>query len=130
MRRTLTVLAVLAIALFLTTTLPASAQIERQHYQCYDILSHDSRESRDVQLVDQFGDSRGLVGHPVRLCNPVDKNGEESPNRDVHLVCYAIRTEPGIQVRSVIISNQFGEDRLFVGERDTLCVPSKKQINE
>jgi len=130
MRRTLTVLAVATVALFLTTTLPVSAQIERQHYQCYDVLSHDSEESRDIKLSDQFGGSGGLVGHPVRLCNPVDKNGEGIPNQDVHLVCYAIRTEPGSQVRSVIISNQFGEAKLFVGERDTLCVPSKKQINE
>lgn len=128
MRRTLTVLAI--AALFLAATLPVSAQIERQHYQCYDVLYHDSKEIRDVKLGDQFGDSGGLVGHPVRLCNPVDKNGEGIANEDVHLVCYAIRTEPAIQVQSVTISNQFGEDKLFIGERDTLCVPSKKRINE
>lgn len=101
MRRILPMVIIVVTALSLTT-LPALAQIERQHYQCYDVLYHDSNDVQDVKLADQFGDSRGLVGHPVRLCNPVDKNGEGIVNDDGHLVCYAIRTTPAVRVQTVM----------------------------
>jgi hypothetical protein len=101
------------------------------HYKCYTVRGEDI--ATRVHLRDQFHLEQGVpVRHPVFLCNPVEKThaGAVTPvqrPRD-HLVCYKIEAEPfSANVRT---RNQFGEERLIVGQPRLLCVPSLKKVIE
>ena len=67
---------------------------------------------------------------PVRLCNPVDKNGEGIVNREGHLLCYYfdLQNMPGAKGRTVLAVNQFGETKMVVAKPNVICVPSFKKI--
>ena len=106
----------------------ASAQFpDQNHYKCYSVES-EVFEPLAVELKDQFGGSRARVLIPRYLCNPVDKNGEGIPNREVHQVCYEIVEQPDHRRHKVLTSNQFGELVMKTVRPELLCVPSKKEI--
>ena len=69
---------------------------------------------------------------PVRLCNPVDKNGEGVLNKQAHLVCYYfdLQNLPGARERIVLTANQFGETKMQVAKPNMICVPSYKRLIE
>ena len=46
-------------------------------------------------VADQFGSSSIQILRPLKLCTPVDKNGEGIPNPASHLTCYRIRATGG-----------------------------------
>lgn len=112
------------------------------HFKCYDVRAEDSFVPFYVTLTDQFEEELVLVQRPVTLCNPVvkcvddDHNSATPPdctqvlNPDDHLVCYETRDQsasPYFQKRQVIVSNQFGQQRLTVFRRtNLLCLPSLK----
>ena len=97
------------------------------HYQCYNIVDGGSGLKATLKLSDQFGDNVGTILRPVMLCNPVDKNGEGIPAKEVHLVCYTIKAEKS-QTHVVTIQNQLEETKYYVKGPQMLCVPSTKQI--
>ena len=97
------------------------------HYQCYDIVDGGSGLKANLKLNDQFGENAAAIVKPAMLCNPVDKNGEGIPAKEVHLVCYTIKTEKS-QTRVVAIQNQLEEAKYYVKGPQMLCVPSTKQI--
>ena len=106
-------------------------------YRCYDLMRHSGGEtSRAFTMVDQFGQSRTLIGHPVELCNPVALNPGKrlrpeqmaKQYRD-HLVCYEIHDQrdrrPGQQ--NVEVRNQLGRARLATTHADKVCLVSTKR---
>jgi hypothetical protein len=100
------------------------AQPALQHFKCYT-PDPTPFPDRTVQLTDQFGTRQAQVTDRAQLCNPARKRAEPYSNRRAHLVCY---TAPGPdQNTAVVVRNQFGSQRLQVGEAETLCVPSKKR---
>jgi hypothetical protein len=96
------------------------------HYQCYKTRPV-SFAPRDVSLVDQFGPSTARVVKLERFCNPANKNGEGILDPFAHLNCYKIR-ESGFQRRDVVLTNQFGEQRVTLIRPDSLCVPAVKDM--
>jgi hypothetical protein len=108
------------------------------HFLCYRsrALTTDTWETfaKNVTLKDQFESVRVKLGRlPNRLCNPVLKivNGAEYPpqNPNAHLVCWPM-TEPATLKREVIVTNQFGQARLTVGQPNALCLPSWKSVTD
>ena len=66
-----------------------------------------------VTLQDQFGSMTVLVKKLAFLCNPVDKNGEDStaPTHANHLMCYQVKQTDAVKfakVMGLFVSNQFG----------------------
>jgi hypothetical protein len=96
------------------------------HYKCYDVVDSEPFTSRTVTLRDQFESTQAGVLRPVKLCNPVDKNGEGIPQPQLHLVCYEIVQISGTLEHKVLIRNQFGDLVMTVDGPDLLCVPSDK----
>jgi hypothetical protein len=120
-------------ALGVTTVAPAVAQdknppgLNPEHFQCYDIVEAKASPKRQVQLQDQFGETRTVTAKAVLLCNPVSKNGEEIHDKRTHLVCYQMR--PGKPVgKRVEVQNQFGTEPISVKSSRILCVPSLKRV--
>lgn len=131
MTKTIWMTAAAATAILYSFSVPVQAHgLQDQHYQCYKILEHGNNPPNNVTLEDQFVSTEDVTGPPVRLCNPVDKNGEGIPHRNVHLVCYKL-PPADIDPISVTVRNQFTDGEvLVIGDRDMLCVPSLKQINQ
>jgi hypothetical protein len=100
---------------------PAQPRIE--HFQCYTVRRARFLPRR-VRLLDQFGTRRARVAKRRELCNPTQKNQEPFLNGRSHLQCYAT-TGPAVN-RQVAVRNQFGSQRLQVGQPTRLCLPSRK----
>jgi len=91
------------------------------HYQCYSVRG-DRRRVSGISVEDQFGTGTTDVKKPIRLCLPVDKNGEGIVDGATRLMCYAIKPGPRVNQR-VLIDNQFGPGSLDVRRARELCVP-------
>ena len=103
------------------------------HYKCYQtrITANTPKfVSRTVTLMDQFETIDSLVKKPATLCNPVSKNGEPIMDTSAHLTCYATKDMRTTRFakQDVIVTNQFGEQRLTVQKPYQLCVPTRKGI--
>jgi hypothetical protein len=96
-----------------------------EHFQCYKLAKSRFQE-RGVTLTDQFGTNDRRLTKRAELCTPVRKNGELLGNRRAHLTRYRLSGPPaGVTVATL---NQFGSQRLAVGEPDRLMVPTEKQL--
>jgi hypothetical protein len=113
---------------------------EVDHYKCYKVKEDKASEFTpigDVLLKDQFIEAQ-LGGEPklfdlkkpTRLCNPVEKNGEEIKHPVNHLVCYKaalVQRQPKhTPVPGLFVNNQFGPERIDTIKEEELCVPSSK----
>ncbi len=113
-------------------------EIALDHFKCYAVRPRTGFVPLRVTLTDQFEKQEVTVLRPVSLCNPVTKchgaHCTEPVHPEEHLTCY--RTEdapdtPEFERRHVLVSNQFGEQRLTVVRRnDLLCLPSAKKLLE
>jgi hypothetical protein len=120
------------------------------HFKCYQVIGQPVNER--VELQDQF--DRLVFGtdhfedvdvlQPVALCNPTRKvvfrgftaatltssaikwDVTAVKHPAAHLVCYFIE-EPETIVANLVIRNQFGQQQLFAGASEFLCVPSLKR---
>jgi hypothetical protein len=116
-----------------TFTGPASTPTPRpplDHFQCYQMPRRPFAVQR-VSLTDVFGSSTVDVIRPKRLCNPADKNDEDSqaPNDPGHLTGYSIRqTTPGSTHVNVQVTNQFGTVTVELASADMLLVPAAKSL--
>ncbi len=113
-------------------TTPTAASTPRpvadlRHFQCYHVKRARTRMP-DLVVTDQFGTFTVDVKRPLRLCNPVDKNGEGIADPAAHLMCYAVRTRTRPVGTTVFIDNQFGNDDVRVGKPREICVPSTKRL--
>jgi hypothetical protein len=93
-------------------TPPTPAPPAISHFQCYRVKLSRVRE-RDVNVVDQFGALTVDVLRPLRLCTPVEKNGEPVLDAVDQLMCYQIRqtSRPRVPSLPLFIDNQFGTTR-------------------
>lgn len=111
-------------------TCPSIDETFLDHFKCYSVESH----TPTVDLIDQFGEQNNVFWkpwlRPKVLCNPVEKQHYDMVSSinhpDEHLVCYRIK--PVSANKTVIVRNQFGEQRLQVNKSRFLCVPSRKTI--
>jgi len=114
---------------------PGPPTFSFDHFQCFRVTLARKRVP-DVSVVDQFNPN-GLtvdVTRPLRLCRPVDKNGEGIPDPVTQLMCYQVRqtSTPRFSRRApFFIDNQFGPaasppgpDTIAVTRPTELCVPS------
>ena len=98
------------------------------HYACYLVKPASNFPQKKVKLSDQFWTTGAATGQPVRLCNPVSKNGGQIVNSNDHLVCYPIKTSPNCPQQDVRIANQFEPKARYTAYKPvTLCVPSIKR---
>ena len=61
------------------------------------------------------------------FCTPVGKDGNAIINPESALVCYLIKPKHEIGLE-VLVTNEFGEQRLRVRKSSYLCVSSTMQI--
>jgi CARDB len=110
------------------------AQSALDHFKCYRVREKTKKQDPIVILTDRFGTSRAVVKKAVSLCNPANKNDEGLSDPRAHLTCYAIRDDkrskprPGSGRERIMITNQFGEQKLKIRGPETLCVPSSKSL--
>jgi hypothetical protein len=106
------------------------------HFVCYTVKTTAGQPPfvriYGVELVDQFGERYVDISKPSRLCNPVNKNGEE-PGADthtMHLMCYetqrATGQPPFTAVSPIFVDNQFGPQEVKATTPRELCVPALK----
>jgi hypothetical protein len=96
-----------------------------RHYKCYRARQADFVPPPTPGVVDQFRSAVYELRKPVKLCTPVDKNGEDpqAPNDPTHLICYRVRG-PKIARTPVSIDNQIRAETLDVVRARELCVPA------
>jgi len=104
------------------------------HFACYTVAptagTPKFQPIGGLVIEDQFGTLTVDVKTPFRLCNPVNKNGEDpgAPSHEAHLLCYKAvvtrNTTPLVPESDLFVANQFGLTELSVKRVQTLCVPS------
>ena len=101
------------------------------HFLCYKIAHARFREA-GITVDDQFASLTVDIKKPIRLCAPVDKNGEGIQTPDLHMLCYQVRTTSGTPkftgIPDAFVNNQFGPDTLQIRGIRELCVPSTKML--
>lgn len=98
------------------------------HFECYRVeQARVPWRERRVRLEDQFGSLDSRLGPITRICTPVSKNGEAIPDKDLHLVCHALRERRDARTR-VRTDNQLGTATMLVRDSQELCVPSRKKV--
>ncbi len=113
-----------------TPPLPTSFGVD--HFKCYRVNGGRAPRVPALAITDQFATLQVNVGRPIRLCTPVDKNGEDpgAPLRQDFLLCYQARvassTRPFQDAGRVFVNNQFGPDAFATLRPTELCVPSSR----
>jgi hypothetical protein len=100
------------------------------HFSCY-ATKFSAFKTRTAKLRNQFGTISILVGQPLRLCAPADKNGSGILHKEAHLTCYSLpRVDAPLASRRVEVRNQFGVQQMTVSLNppESLCLPSAKTI--
>ena len=107
-------------------TLPQPITPTINHFECYRV-THGRTRIPTVHVDDQFGSLTLSVRRPVRLCEPVQKNGEPIFPSTVTLMCYQVKPlGPLSDVPDrAFINNQFGNDIFQLRGPRELCVPSE-----
>jgi hypothetical protein len=96
------------------------------HFLCYQTRGGQTQVN-NVHIDDEFGTIIVDVKQPVRLCVPVDKNGEGIPDPTAYLMCYQVRIDSSsafTPAGQVIVNNQFGPDGFQSYKTTELCIPS------
>jgi hypothetical protein len=106
------------------------------HFTCYPVNyvpgTAPFQVPPAVLLKDEFSakNVRVSVGDPEELCVPTTKivKGVRYPaiNPKAHLLCFEVSQTPIIT--PVFDQNQFGTDRINIGQTNYLCLPSLKTI--
>jgi hypothetical protein len=103
---------------------------EPNHFKVYDVDDQAVFLPADLLLTDQFPPEVLVPGFdPLDLdlfANPVDKNGEGIGDPDEHQRWYRLEDPEPTQASQVTYTNQFGTQKLRVGDPRYLVVPSQK----
>jgi hypothetical protein len=95
------------------------------HFQCYRV-SGASFLRNAVTVTDQFGEIIVGVKRALRLCVPVDKNGEGILDGSTALMCYKARSRSGPPTSATLFTtNQLEDATDFVFGLREFCVPSQ-----
>lgn len=99
------------------------------HYVCYPAKVAEFKPFK-ASFVDQFGEIDVTVVGVTRLCAPATKryNGKitEVVDKNLHLVCYAIKPNQTQNLPKVVTNNQFGPLTLTLDQPNEICLPSGK----
>ena len=96
------------------------------HFLCYQTKGGQTQVN-NVHIDDEFGTIIVDVKQPVRLCVPVDKNGEGIPDPTAYLMCYQVKIDSSsgfTPAGLVFVDNQFGPESLQSSRTSELCIPS------
>jgi hypothetical protein len=102
------------------------------HFECYETTSHHIRPIEGIDLIDQFGSTTVSLDRILRLCTPVDKNGENpgAEAASTHLMAYRSKpTTPFTPVRKLRVVNQFGTLIVDAVRLSRLLVPTTKSLS-
>jgi len=104
---------------------PPLADGTLDHFQCYRTQGGRTRIEH-LRIVDEFGTIVVDVKRPVRLCVPVDKDGEGIVDPAAHLMCYEVRLSSTAfaPAGDVLVDNEFGADRFEARRPRELCIPA------
>jgi hypothetical protein len=107
---------------------PAAPPDTIDHFKCYKIRRTVGSPPfqpipAPIAATDQFGSFSQRVTRPVRLCLPVDKNGETPGAEDHpdHYLCYRATGAP-FGDRTAFLNNQFGPRTVKLIRRMEFCV--------
>jgi hypothetical protein len=79
-------------------------------------------------MADQFGKANVQLGHPTQLCAPVEFEGSKINDKDTHFVCYETLSQGPSEPIQVETKNILDNpNRLAVGQRNMVCLPSSKE---
>lgn len=107
------------------------------HFKCYFIPQPATIfpiQQISISLEDQFDTARNVVESVsdvrlTRFCTPVQKTEHRRTTQTIddshHLSFYQITPQPVVP-REVVVSNQFGHQRLALGDAQVLAVPTGK----
>jgi len=104
------------------------------HFTCYDAKGALLHHRHPVLLRDQFEREWVVLGQPTSLCNPASTLQMKAVHPRAHLTCYRIRDakrDPNggdDARRTVVVTNEFGKQRLIVTRALALCLPSSKSL--
>lgn len=116
--------------LFLLMSLSVSARYN--HFKLYVVKSAEPFEPIVVKLKDQFDKEpyKVKLTSITHFANPVEKRHGKATHRiafpNAHLTWYKFKTDMRPVKRVVKIKNQFGEQKLVLGEAVFLAVPTQK----
>jgi len=120
----------------LITPPPPPSNPAVDHFVCYTVKTTAGKPPfvriSGVNIVDQFGARPVDLSKPSRICNPVNKNGEEpdAKTHPLHLMCYETQRPSGepkfTGVSPIFVNNQFGPQELTAITPSELCVPALK----
>jgi hypothetical protein len=121
---------------------PDLGSIDVDHYKCYRVKVTKGTPKFEkvlgVEVTDQFTTPFGEptlfdLKRPIRLCTPVEKNGEPIKREADHLMCYVAVPSKGqpkpVKVSGIFLNNQFAEGQLDAVKAEELCVPSRKTLS-
>ncbi len=115
-----------SLLLFVAATATA-AEFKLDHFKVYDVK--DTRVSITVALHGQF-DKEPVKAQVVALthfANNVSKNREAVHDRTAHLTWYRLEQDLDEPKREVEVENQFGTQRLVLGQPKYLLAPAEKR---
>lgn len=104
------------------------AEYPLDHFEFYLVRS-DEHQPVGIELKGQFdrGSMPGRV-HARRYFAPAtDKNGEGIRDEDAHLTWYDLESSEREPDRTVVIANQFGDQKYRIGPPRALLVPAQKK---
>lgn len=115
----------LGLLLCLATSATA-ADFRLDHFKVYVVKEQPVEHV--VAYKGQFDKEPNKVALRVitHFANPVSKNGEKILDKNAHLTWYAFRPEREDPKRVVVIENQFGPQKLIIGQARWLLVPTHK----
>ena len=91
----------------------------------------EALKAETIEITDQFGKARAILGMPKMICNPSEKiHGKKQygiENKERHLVCYEILEQSPNKDYDLAIRNQFELRKVRSTNRELFCVPSLKK---
>ncbi len=128
---TLAAVATLAAGVVCSTQTFAGEALEIYGYHCYNAkfagvdLGGPQFEPREVLFTNPLDpkNTKYTARSVQFVCAAVNKDGEEIIDPEGHLVCYSIKPATNINLE-MLVTNEFGEQRLKVKRSGLLCLPS------
>ena len=113
------------------TPTPLPVDVKGDHYACYMLEKGEALKAETIEITDQFGKARAILGMPKMICNPSEKiHGKKKfgiEDKEKHLVCYEILEQSPNKDYDLQIGNQFEVRKVRSTNRELFCVPSIKK---
>lgn len=113
------------IALFFAVA-PAYGQYKLDHFKVYQVK--EQRAEQVVMVQGQFDKEpkKIFIRGFLAFANPVSKNESKILDKNGHLTWYVFNQEKPDPKRAVILENQFGKQKIVLGQPRFLLAPTEK----